>query len=157
MKVLITGINGFIGKNVASKFREHGYEVIGIDHKDESNAFRTYIADLIKDDLVGILNKERPDIFIHCAGLASVPYSIESPEKDFMVNTAVVHRMLFAIYQSGLNDRRFIFLSSAAVYGQPIRLPISEINECSPLSPYALHKKMAEDICLYFVRNHGSI
>lgn len=155
MKVLITGINGFIGKNIAGKFRDCDYEVVGIDLKAEGNVFKTYTADLIKDDLVNILKKERPHMFIHCAGLASVPYSIENPEEDFIANTAVVHRILFAMHQSGLSDRRFILLSSAAVYGQPTQLPISETNECSPLSPYALHKKTAEDICVYFIKNYG--
>lgn len=154
MKVLITGVNGFIGRNIAQKFHSMGFEVVGIDIKLEVQNYKRYAVNLVEDDLTDLLKKENPDIMVHCAGLASVPYSVENPEEDFSANVTMVHRILYAIYRSGLGNRRFIMLSSAAVYGQAAQLPISEEAALNPMSPYALHKKMAEDICIYFVKNY---
>lgn len=154
MRVLITGINGFIGRNVALKFKTAGYLVIGIDLKCMNNTYKVYQRDLLRDDISDILITERPDIIIHCAGLASVPYSLGHVEEDFSVNSVVVYKFLETIRRNGMQASRFIFISSAAVYGQPRILPISETDELHPMSPYALHKKIAEDICLYYADHY---
>lgn len=153
-KVLITGINGFIGSNMAKHLSNNGDEIVGIDISGGNSAWDTYICDMMADDLTEILTSIKPDIVIHCAGIANVSYSIEHPNDDFSANTAVVHRLLYALLQAGLTSTRVLFLSSAAVYGQPEVLPISECTPTSPISPYALHKRMAEDICTYFVDVH---
>lgn len=153
MKVLITGISGFIGHHVADKFSGLDYEIVGIDNEKKDCIFRTYVIDLLKDDIAIVLKSEKPDIIIHCAGLASVPYSFAHPEEDIQLNTVMVQRILFAMKECNMGNIRFIMLSSAAVYGQPMHLPVCETDELNPMSPYALHKKMAEDICLYFIRN----
>ncbi len=157
MKILVTGVNGFIGTHIAEKFKNHGHVVYGVDISYGQNDCITdfYVLDILKEDVQTILQNIRPDIIIHCAGLANVSFSLEQPMEDFQANTVIVYRLLEGMHQCGLTKSRFVLLSSAAVYGQPNRLPISETDELKPMSPYALHKKMAEDVCLYYANNYN--
>ncbi len=155
LKVLIIGINGFIGDHVASDFEQRGYDVIGIDRFAGNGKHQTDIFDVTQEDIDDYLKKNDPDIVINCAGQANVPNSVEHPEGDLQENTVLVHKILFAMKQCGMASRRFIQLSSAAVYGNPDILPVKESSKCKPLSPYALHKKMSEDICEFFNNTYG--
>lgn len=155
MKVLVTGINGFIGGHLANKFASMGHDVTGMDKTARSGGFRTYGVDMLEEDLKPVLKETAPELILHCAGLASVPFSVLNPETDFQANTWMVYRLLNAMRESGAEGCRFVFMSSAAVYGQPSKLPISENDDLQPISPYALHKKMAEDICRYFISRHS--
>ena len=154
MKVLITGINGFIGNSIARRFKVEGYEVYGVDRLNDESEFQVEVFDLLHGDLEQLLVRTKPDIIVHCAGLASVPHSVKYPEEDFHINTLLVHRLLFALKKCDMSKTSFMLLSSAAVYGQPEQLPISEDAALLPLSPYALHKKMAEEVCEYFAKNY---
>lgn len=151
MRVLITGIKGFIGAHLADKFMNMGHEVIGMDQTTSEGVFKIYDMDMLSGNIASVLDYIKPKLIIHCAGLANVTYSMDHPEEDFKANTWMVYRLLNAMKKSGLQKTRFILLSSAAVYGQPERLPISEEHSLNPISPYALHKRMAEDICNYFI------
>lgn len=155
MRVLITGINGFIGAHMANKFMNMGHEVIGIDRTSSKGDIKVYDVDMLLGDIVSVLNDVKPELIVHCAGLANVTYSMDHPEEDFKANTWMVYRLLSAMKKGGLQKTRFVLFSSAAVYGQPEKLPISEEDFLNPISPYALHKKMAEDICKYFITKHN--
>ena len=155
MKVLITGVNGFIGSHLAGRFMDRGHEVVGIARTAMSSAFKTYEMDLLKADLAPLLKKVCPDLIIHCAGSANVGYSIEYPEEDFKSNTWLTYKILNSMKESGLFKSRFFLLSSAGVYGQPSELPVREDMPLNPISPYALHKKLAEDICKYYISQYG--
>lgn len=152
MRVLITGVNGFIGRHLANKFLSMGHDVTGIDKVTESGDFQTYLVDMLDEDLGSVIKETAPELILHCAGLASVPFSFQNPMTDFQANTWMVYRLLNTIRENGAEGCRLIFMSSAAVYGQPSKLPVSENDTLQPISPYALHKKMAEDICCYFIR-----
>ena len=156
-KVLITGISGFIGRNIALKFQGIGCDIFGWDIF-ESRFENAELSFFDMDNYEAVENKLReltPDIIIHCAGCADVGKSVENPQQDFKGNVAVTHNLLFAIHGLRLVDTRVIFISSAAVYGNPESLPINEESKRNPLSPYALHKAMDEQICLYFHQNYG--
>lgn len=155
MKTLIIGSNGFIGSNVADYLSRHGFEVVGVDRFAGSGRIQTDVFDITKEDINEYLKRNNPDIVINCAGQANVPNSVLHPEGDLNENTVLVHKLLFAMKQCGMSSKRFIQLSSAAVYGNPIVLPIKESAECKPESPYALHKKMSEDICEFFNNVYG--
>ena len=155
MKVLITGINGYIGSHVADKFNNEGYEVYGVDRFVGNGKYPTDVFDITREDMAEYLGELSPDVVINCAGQANVPNSIAHPLDDLQENAVLVHGLLFALQEAGLKDTRFIQLSSAAVYGNPSSLPIKEEAERKPLSPYALHKVMAEDVCRYFHDNCG--
>ncbi len=146
-KVIITGANGFIGRALTEYMISQGHEVTGWD---VHNVDMTRLA-----DIESALDGCTPDIIIHCAGSANVSDSVANPDRDFALNVGITHNLLNAMQRKDLNHTRLVYLSSAAVYGNPKHLPISETDEIHPISPYALHKTMCEDMCRYFVDNHG--
>lgn len=155
-RVLVTGANGFIGNKVAFCFGERGYEVIGWDRQEKQNPVQIKNLDMsctlkIEDGLLDA----NPDIIIHCAGNADVGKSVQNPEMDFYGNVVITRNLLFALHKLEMDNTRLVFLSSAGVYGNPKELPITEETELNPLSPYAVHKVMCEDLCTYFVKNYG--
>jgi dTDP-glucose 4,6-dehydratase/UDP-glucose 4-epimerase len=94
------------------------------------------------------------DLCINCSGAASVPNSLINPLIDFELNTLNVFKILDSIRVNSPSCR-FINLSSAAVYGNPDVLPVSENSLSKPISPYGIHKLMSEEICREFWVNYG--
>lgn len=154
-KVLVTGSSGFIGTRIAASYAQEGCSVLGIDVRVVPHiAFPQQECDLLAVDMVSLLRDFAPELVIHCAGNANVGISVARPHFDFDSNVKVLHRLLFAIKDSGLRPK-VIFMSSAAVYGNPLALPIRETDVASPISPYGLHKRQCEDLCEYFHRVEG--
>jgi len=148
MKVFVTGINGFLGRHIAEEFRRAGYEVSGVDVVPSDDAsFRTgetYRRMELPDKALGeLLGEIAPDICVHCAGGASVAGSIRDPAADFKSSVVVTEQLLGALRKSAPQCRA-IFLSSAAVYGQPTQWPVTEDDPIRPLSPYGYHKRICE-------------
>lgn len=148
MKVFITGAGGFLGRHIAEEFRKAGYEVSGLDIAlAESVSFRqgeTYRRMELPDQSIeDLLHEIAPDFCVHCAGGASVASSICDPAADFKSSVVVTQQLLAALRKSAPRCRA-IFLSSAAVYGQPAKLPVSEDAPTNPISPYGYHKKICE-------------
>lgn len=156
LNVLVTGAFGFIGKKLISKFNNDNYNVVGWDLKaGEVDKVTIYKVDLSNyEEVLFSLEQIRPDIIIHCAGSADVAKSVNDPNTDFQGNVIVTHNLLFALHKLNMNLTKFIFLSSAAVYGNPKSLPIKESDDLNPLSPYAVHKVMCESLCNYFCCNY---
>ena len=154
-KVLITGAQGFVGRHVAQCFSRNGYTVHGIGHgarmalgKLTDIGLASWVeADITLEALVK--HAGRPDVIVHCAGGASVGASLADPHGDFMLTLPAVSAVLEYIRQHSPGTT-LIYPSSAAVYGNVTTLPISESAERSPVSPYGLHKVMAEDLCRYY-------
>ena len=147
MKILVIGSKGFIGSHVYKYFTSKsdyycwGCDVV-VDYTDD----HYFLVDHISSDFNEIFEKNKFDVCINCAGAASVPDSIKNPFRDFSLNVYHVMMVLEAIRKN--NDScRFLNMSSAAVYGNPGKLPISESFPCHPLSPYGRHKVFAEEIC----------
>lgn len=153
--VLITGVAGFLGRYVARHFAKHGWRVVGFDEVPPENV---QIADVeyIRAQLPGahleeVLQTLAPDACVHCAGRASVGLSMENPAADYHGNTLLVFGLLEALRRSAPRCR-FVLLSSAAVYGNPASLPVTEEHAIKPLSPYGYHKRQAELLCEEFSR-----
>lgn len=155
-KIIITGVNGFIGSHMAQKCLKCGYDVIGIDIASTSviDNVGYYQLNLYEDSIDDILKSYKPFALIHCAGMADVNYSVQHPDSDFVSNVVISRKVLYSI-KNVSNQTIFIFLSSAGVYGNPIKNPIDEKHEKNPISPYALHKSMVEVMCEYFVRQYN--
>ena len=152
-KVLITGAGGFIGAKMLRLFQDRGYAVCGWDRNRAENVCGVDMLD-VAAVMVG-LQQIAPDIIVHAAGSADVGRSVKEPEMDFSGNVTITHNLLFGIHKLHMEHTRVVFLSSAGVYGNPTSLPINEDMPVNPLSPYALHKVMCEDICRYFYNNYG--
>jgi UDP-glucose 4-epimerase len=154
--VLITGVAGFIGRYVARHFSRQGWQVIGTDNSQPENA---PLADLTKyqrlqlpkPEFDSLLQTYKPDALIHCAGRASVALSVSEPAPDFYSNTLLTFNILDSL-RLNAPTCKFIFLSSAAVYGNPSKLPIAETHPTLPISPYGFHKLQSEQLCLEFAK-----
>jgi len=154
MKIIIIGSKGFIGQELCRYYRERGQEVWGADVVvDYVNTDSYFLIDSSNSDFTSVFQEQEFDLCVNCSGAASVPDSINNPIRDYLLNTVNVFRMLDAIrkYQPSCS---FMNLSSAAVYGNPERLPIVESDATHPLSPYGIHKLQAEQICREFFEFH---
>ena len=156
-KILITGAYGFLGRNLAKEYSKKGAEIYGLGHGNFSSdeiselGISKYISDEI--NLKNLLNTcKNPDKIIHCASSASVSYSIANPKEDFerTVNSTLSVLEFLRIHAK---EARLVIPSSAAVYGQKEKKPISVVERLNPLSPYGNSKKIAE-ILAKFYANH---
>ena len=155
MKIIIIGSKGFIGSHCYSYFSElPGIEAYGADVVVDYNDPNYFLIDATNADFSKVFSAHRFDWCINCAGAASVPESFINPERDYLLNVHHVVLLLNAIRSDG-RGCRLIQLSSAAVYGNPKMLPVSEFSELSPLSPYGVHKKQAEELCRLFFEHFG--
>lgn len=100
------------------------------------------------------LTEIKPTILIHCAGSSSISESVEDPLTDFQKNVGITAYVLDVIRRVAPNCK-FITLSSAAVYGNPLNLPVAESAQCSPISPYGVHKLIAENLIENYSRLYG--
>jgi UDP-glucose 4-epimerase len=146
MRILIIGSKGFIGSHLVDHFSsDKGNEIFGCDIVDDNSP--TYFkVNKIAPDYEQLFTEHKFDICIYAGGNGSVPYSLENPELDFLMNTNTVNIILASIYKHQ-PECRFLHMSSAAVYGSPATLPINEQSDIKPISPYGWHKYLSEIIC----------
>jgi nucleoside-diphosphate-sugar epimerase len=130
VRLLITGISGFIGGSVGRYAERAGHTVRGAGR-------------LTTADLAHVIRHFQPDVLLNAAGTASVGASIEDPLNDFRGSVQTCADVLDAVRRSGSNPL-VVIPSSAAVYGNPVSLPVRE-NACvQPISPYGFHKAACE-------------
>jgi nucleoside-diphosphate-sugar epimerase len=150
---LVTGGCGFIGKSIAKRLLESGEKVrvLDIDIKPFEGVefFEGDIRDrnLVKDGVKGV------EYIIHCAAISSVADSIRDPAESHQTNLTGTVNLLIAARDYGI--KRFIFASSAAVYGDTPSLPKKERDLPSPNSPYAVEKLCCEAYCRLFSELYG--
>ncbi len=151
---VVTGAYGFVGRHVARALARSGYIVTGIGHgKWQADDFRGWgladwhDADVCTDTLA--MYAGSPDLLIHCAGSGSVAYSLAHPRQDF--ERSALTTLAVLDFARNLAPRtRLVLASSAGVYGAAKELPISVDSSLCPVSPYGLHKKIAEELfCSY--------
>ena len=149
MTVLVTGGAGYIGCHMVHALVEAGESVVVIDNL--STGFSTYlpegvplfIGDVADENLVeGVIDAHGVDSIIHFAGSVVVPESMRDPLSYYRNNTATSRNLLNAAMKCGV--KRFIFSSTAAVYGNPDTTPVAEDAPTRPLSPYGSSKLMTE-------------
>jgi UDP-glucose 4-epimerase len=148
MKILIVGCKGFIGE-ATDRYLSEKHEVYGCDVMPAYDKERYFIIDASNASFNFVFQRYKFDVCINCSGAASVPDSITDPARDYELNTHNVFKLLDSIRQFNPSCH-FINLSSAAVYGNPEKLPINESHPLNPISPYGLHKMQAEILCQEF-------
>lgn len=148
MKVFVTGGAGYIGSHIVKILGERGYEVLTFDNLSTGHRWavlygRLVVADLKDKHLIEKIFKEfRPDAVIHLAADIVVPESIKKPLKYYKNNFCNTLNLLEACIK--FNIRYFIFSSSAAVYGIPERVPVTEDTLLKPINPYGESKVFVE-------------
>lgn len=153
MKVLVTGGAGFIGHNTAIYLKNYGYDVLVLDNLKRSTDFalkRLLVHDvpIIKGDILDARTLKEVlsgvDVVIHAAAYTSVEESIRKPVLYFKNNVNGTANVAHICLKKGV--KLLIYISSAAIYGNPITLPISESHQTCPISPYGLTKLVGEQI-----------
>lgn len=158
MNVLVTGAAGYIGGQIALQLRDAGHTVTGIDRRPLpahlAGVMEFVQADFDSDESYRRLVELRPDAVVHCAGTSLVGPSIKAPS-DYYQNNVVKTMNLLHIMMAAVPKSRFIFSSSAAVYGEPIMTPCHEVDPKEPISPYGESKLMTEMILESYRRAYG--
>ena len=163
MQILVTGAAGYIGSHVVKQLLEEtNYEIIIIDNlctgfettintlkslDKSASRIKYYNQDLSDWEKVEDIFKEN-DIkeIIHFAASLVVPESVEQPLKYYLNNTANTASLIKTATKYGVN--KFIFSSTAAVYGEPNKedIPVSETTRTSPINPYGSSKLFSESV-----------
>lgn len=149
MTVLVTGGAGYIGSHMVQALVEAGESVVVIDNLTTGfSAFLPegvplFIGDAADENLVeGVIAAHRVESIIHFAGSVVVPDSMRDPLAYYRNNTMTTRSLLNVAVKSGVT--RFIFSSTAAVYGNPDQMPVDESAPTRPMSPYGSSKLMTE-------------
>jgi UDP-glucose 4-epimerase len=161
MRILVTGGAGFIGSHIATRLVEQGEQVRVLDNF--ANSARENLDHIIKDielvegDLRSIEDVGRAvdgiELIYHEGALGSVPRSIADPHTSFDVNVMGTLNVLNAAREAGV--RRVVYASSSSVYGNTPVLPKQEDMRPMPISPYAVSKLSAEQLCGAFYLTYG--
>jgi UDP-glucose 4-epimerase len=154
MKVLIVGCEGFIGNNILNFLQKNNYEVLGCDLLDIKNSsYPYYKIDRFNPSYFTIIKESQPDVVINAAGSGLVSLSITNPLGDFQANTIDTFNLLEAI-RLNTHSCKYLNFSSAAVYGNTSKIPVSEDDSIQPISPYGWHKYYSELICKEYFQLH---
>src|ERR1700757_2262016 len=160
MTVLVTGGAGYIGSHMVLALVEAGERVVVIDNLSTGfSAFLPegvplFIGDAGDENLVeGVIRQHEVESVIHFAGSVVVPDSMRDPLGYYRNNTMTTRSLLNAAVKTGVS--RFIFSSTAAVYGNPEQVPVAEHAPTRPLSPYGTSKLMTEIMLHDVASAHG--
>lgn len=160
MNVLVTGGAGYIGSIMVKRLLEDNHKVVVVDNleRGHENAVdqRAYFqkGDLLNKEFVReIFNTHPIEAVVHFAGLISMGESMKNPSLYFSNNVFASLNVLEAMKDK--NIHKFIFSSTAGVYGNPIQLPISEDHPKSPTNPYGESKLMVERILNWYLKLFG--
>jgi UDP-glucose 4-epimerase len=158
MKILVTGGAGYIGSHACVSLMQAGHEAVVLDNL--SNSKRSVLPrlekitggriDFVEGDirdrslLAGLFRQRKIDGVMHFAGLKAVGESVEQPLRYYQNNVSGTLTLCEAMVEAGV--KLIIFSSSATVYGEPAKVPITEDFPVAPTNPYGHSKLMVEDI-----------
>ncbi len=157
-KILVTGGAGFIGFHLTKKLLETGAAVTIYDNMSNAkieNVKDNPKAEFIRGDILDLeklCDLPKFDLIYHLAAQVVVPYSMENPTEDFETNA---HGTLNVLEKARKDKTRLVFASSAAVYGNPEKLPTGESYGFHPVSCYGLSKVVGEQYCQMYMRQYG--
>ncbi|REI04656.1 GDP-mannose 4,6-dehydratase [Staphylococcus felis] len=163
-KVLITGGAGFIGSNLAKYFFDKGEEVFVLDNLSTGHLENISFLDksyFFKGDITDtkfveeVFDNHHFDIVVHLAAVVSVVDTVNDPITSQKVNIQGTLDILKIIKEKNENIKRFLFASSAAVYGNTSDLPKKMDSLISPESPYAIEKFSGEQYTKLFYKLYG--
>lgn len=160
MRVLVTGGAGYIGSQMVRQLSDKKIDVVVVDSLE--NGHRAAVAPNVPL-LVGnigdasflreVFSRYTFDAVMHFAGYIEMKESMENPGKYFRNNSAYTNQLLDAMIQA--NVKRFVFSSSAGVYGNPTQVPIPESHSTIPTNPYGESKLMVEKMLAWYDMSFG--
>jgi UDP-glucose-4-epimerase GalE len=155
--VLVVGGAGYVGSHAARALRRHGHEAVIYDNLSTGHARLAAGFELITAELADTkkltIALRRVDAVMHFAAHAYVGESVENPRKYFKNNVEAALALLNNCIDCGV--RKFIFSSTCAVYGAPLKVPITEDNPRLPINPYGVSKLFFEQALEAYHRAYG--
>lgn len=149
-KIFVTGGAGYIGSHVVKLLGEKGYDVMVYDNLSTGNQDSVLYGKLVKGDILDferiktVMADFQPDAIMHFAAKIVVPESVAEPLKYYENNVYGAINVIKAMKECEAD--KFIFSSTAAVYGEPKEMPLSEDMPLSPVNPYGWSKAMVEKV-----------
>lgn len=149
-KILIVGGAGYIGSHMVLRLAQAGYDVVVFDnlshgHRDAVLAGELVVGDLAdRAMLARLFTAHRFDAVMHFASSIQVGESVQQPARYYANNVGNTLHLVEAMIEHGV--QRLIFSSTAAIFGDPIRIPIDEAHPRQPVNPYGWSKSMVEQI-----------
>jgi UDP-glucose 4-epimerase len=160
MKILVTGGTGYIGSVVTAELLKAGYEVVVFDNLSRGHrralpeAVTLMVGDVAdRESLSSLFKSHTIDAVMHFAALIEVAESMKVPELYYRNNSAGTLTLLEAMLAAGV--RKFVFSSTAALYGNPERTPIQEEDKLAPANPYGDSKFLVERMLGWMHETHG--
>jgi len=153
MRVLVAGGAGYIGSNMVSILQANGFEPIVFDNLSKGHKAAVGKAKFIEGDLadyellIETLKKYKIDVVMHFAAFIEVGESVNVPLKYYHNNLSNTQVLLSAMQAVGVE--KFVFSSTAAVYGIPDEVPVTENSPTTPINPYGQTKLAIEKMCHY--------
>jgi UDP-glucose 4-epimerase len=157
MKVLVTGGAGYIGSVVAAQLIAAGHEVTVLDdlstgYADAVPAGATFVKGTVRECAAEVL-ADGAEAVLHFAAKSLVGESVAEPAKYWSTNLGSTISLLEAMRE--IQVRTIVFSSTAAVYGEPERAPITETDPARPTNPYGASKLAADTALTEFARLYG--
>jgi UDP-glucose 4-epimerase len=157
MRLLVTGGAGYIGSVVAAMLADSGHDVVVLDdlssgHADAVPAAVSFRRGTIREDARPVL-ATGIDAVLHFAAKSLVAESVEHPDRYWENNLGGTLALLEAMRVT--RTRRIVFSSTAAVYGEPEHVPITEADPLRPTSPYGASKVAVDTALAEHARMHG--
>ncbi|MCL0037831.1 UDP-glucose 4-epimerase GalE [Thermodesulfovibrionales bacterium] len=149
-KVLVTGGAGYIGSHVVKLLGEKDYDVVVYDNLSTGTAKAVLYGQLVEGNILNLrdlkkaIDDFKPDAVMHFAAKIVVPESVKYPLLYYTNNVFGTLNVLEAMRCCGVN--KFIFSSTAAVYGEPVEMSIVEETPFRPVNPYGKSKAMIEEV-----------
>ncbi len=160
IRILVTGGAGYIGSVVVDQLLDRGFTVTVLD--DLSTGHRPAVARGAafvqggvgnRELVTALLERERIEAIVHLAAFALVAESVAQPQKYVTNNVTAARVLLEAAVRASV--RRFVFSSSCATYGHPVRIPITEDTPLTPVNPYGETKRDFERLLAELGPAHG--
>jgi UDP-glucose 4-epimerase len=151
MKVLVCGGAGYIGSNMTALLAAVGHEPVVFDNLSKGHRAAVADAPFVQGDLadydllVTTLRDSAIEAVMHFAAFIEVGESVDDPLRYYHNNLCNTHTLLRAMAETAVN--KFVFSSTAAVYGMPDRIPITENAAKDPVNPYGDSKWAVERLC----------
>ena len=150
MRILVTGGAGYIGSHAVKALGKAGHEICVFDNLSTGHEWAVLSGKLVKGDLEDraaidrALREFRPEAIMHFAAYIQVEESVREPLKYYRNNVANTLNLLESMRANGVG--RFIYSSTAAVYGIPEHIPVRETAPMLPINPYGMTKVMIERV-----------
>ena len=150
MRVLVTGSQGFVGRHVMSYLAGHGFEPIGTDVSAGADVVGSIVDMSFVNDKLSRLDFEA---IVHLAGIADIKKTIEDPYTCYQVNCFGTLNALELASKKGV--KRFLYPSSANVFGAPKKNPVTEEHAMDPRVPYDYSKVVGENLVMSYYKTKG--